>query len=489
MGNVFCLKKCCYRKDSSPCKTIQVLAEKKCEKLAVALYDLDVKCEAILKFSTGDQLVVEDDSDADWYVARHIGNQAKGFVPKIYLAIDENARNEDWFFGAIDRKDSERILLQPINKPGAFMIRNSRITGVYALSVKAAISEIEEVVRHYKIRTLDNGGFFITPSTTFPTLQALVTSYSAAANGLCCKLEKPCNKPQPTMPNPSSVIRDEYEIPYSSLKFDDNCLGKGNFGEVYHGYWNETFEVAIKRVRNNGVNSREFLREVSVMKTIKHPQIVCLYAVCTEEEPFCIVMEYMNRGNLRNYMRNGTGAALKLSSLVNIAAQIADGMKYLENSNLLHRDLAARNILVGENNVVKLADFGLARIMEDTIYVAKGGKFPIKWTAPEALYGKFSIKSDVWSYGVVLYEVFSHGADPYPGLDNKQVYTLITTQNYQMAKPNDPQCTDAVYKIMLLCWKKKPSDRPTFDYLYHFFTDYHVTSEGSYQDSESYVNS
>ncbi|GBN36403.1 Tyrosine-protein kinase SRK3 [Araneus ventricosus] len=161
-------------------------------------------------------------------------------------------------------------------------------------------------------------------------------------------------------------------------------------------------------------------------------------------------------------------------------------MMHLEANNMIHRDLAARNILVGDGGIVKLADFGLARIVDEAVYVASGGgKLPIRWAAPEAYTtGEFTIKSDVWSFGIVLYEIFTHGETPYSGMTNSQVSQLITKQDYRMPKPSDPDCIDAVYEIMTMCWKKEPKDRPTFEFLYHFFTDFPVSSETSYREAE-----
>lgn len=159
------------------------------------------------------------------------------------------------------------------------------------------------------------------------------------------------------------------------------------------------------------------------------------------------------------------------------------GMSYLEEHSYIHRDLAARNILVGEGNVCKVADFGLARVIKEDIYNPREGtKFPIKWTAPEAaLYNRFSIKSDVWSFGVTVSEVITKGAMPYPGMNNRQVLEAAD-RGYRMPIPEG--CPEPLYNIMLTCWKTEPEDRPTFESLKALLEDYYISAvEGAYVDN------
>ena len=212
------------------------------------------------------------------------------------------------------------------------------------------------------------------------------------------------------------------------------------------------------------------------MKTLRHPQLVHLYAVCTREEPIYIVMELMKHGSLLEYLRKSEGRPLKLPQLINMSAQVASGMAYLEEQNYIHRDLAARNILVGENLICKVADFGLARVIDEDQYpyeAHESVKLPIKWTAPEAaLYNQFSIKSDVWSFGIVLYEIITYGLFPYRGMTNTEVLERIQT-GYRMECP--PNCPKKLHDIMNKCWHKDPDFRPTFKSLQaqmeDFFTD------------------
>ena len=215
---------------------------------------------------------------------------------------------------------------------------------------------------------------------------------------------------------------DQWEVARESLKLE-KLLGSGNFGEVWQGTWNDTTKVAIKTLKPGTMNPQAFLNEAELMKKLIFPKLVQLYAVCSRDEPIYIVTELMPKGSLLEYLRSDEGRAEKLTSLVDMAAQIAEGMAFLEKHGFVHRDLAARNILVGENNNVKVADFGLSRLLEEDIYEPQeGAKFPIKWTAPEAcLKHQFSIKSDVWSYGILLTELVTYGRIPYPGMNNRQV--------------------------------------------------------------------
>ncbi|KAK7945409.1 hypothetical protein WMY93_001137 [Mugilogobius chulae] len=189
-----------------------------------------------------------------------------------------------------------------------------------------------------------------------------------------------------------------------------------------------------------------------------------LYAVITKRRPYVI--------SSQRYLWNGmeTGCGGGKSNVIR-----------LKRRHYIHRDLRAANVLVSESLLCKIADFGLARVIEDDEYSPReGAKFPIKWTAPEAIhYGSFTIKSDMWSFGVLLYEIITYGKMPYPGMSKVEVMTGIQ-RGYRMPQPEN--CPSELYDIMQSCWKEKPQDRPTFDYLQSVLDDFYTATEAQYQE-------
>ena len=354
---------------------------------------------------------------------------------------------------------------------GTYLIRESESQpGNYSLSVRDG-----DTVKHYRIRKADSGAFYIAPRTMCMTLDDLVRHYQQQADGLCTRLTNACPKSEaPRTRDLAYNTKDEWEIDRSSIKLQRR-LGAGQFGEVWQGLWNGTTNVAVKTLKPGTMSPSDFLAEATIMKKLQHEKLVQLYAVCTAAEPIYIVTELMKHGSLLDYLQKGEGRNLKLPELVDIGAQIASGMAYLEAQHFIHRDLAARNVLVGDGNIVKIADFGLARLIQDDEYTAReGAKFPIKWTAPEAaLYNRFTIKSDVWSFGILLAELITHGRIPYPGMTNGEVLAKVE-QGYRMPPP--PGCPDPLYQIMLSCWKSEPDERPTFEYLKYQLEDYFVSA-------------
>ncbi|KAJ7373835.1 hypothetical protein OS493_009157 [Desmophyllum pertusum] len=397
--------------------------------LFVALYDYEARTAEDLSFKKGENLEVININDtlngADWWQARSLVTNTVGYIPSNYVAPASSLKSEDWFFGPIKRVDAEKMLLMH-GESGSFLIRESESKpGDFSLSLRDG-----EIVKHYRIRSMDSGGFYIAHRAKFGTLSELVEHYRENADGLVIKLNKPC--PTLQVPTPKDLAyntKDQWEIPRESIRLVQR-LGQGQFGE---------------------------------------------------EEPFYIVTELMEGGSLLDVLKSPPGQELQLPQLIYMSAQTAAGMAYLEINNYIHRDLAARNILVGKNNVVKICDFGLSRIIDEGEYNARAGaKFPIKWTAPEAaLFNKFTIKSDVWAFGILLTELITYGRVPYPGMGNAEVLAQVD-RGYRMPCPAN--CPPSLYNIMTDCWKADPMLRPTFETLNWRLEDFFVMDTTNYAD-------
>uniref|UniRef100_A0AAQ5ZWR4 non-specific protein-tyrosine kinase n=1 Tax=Amphiprion ocellaris TaxID=80972 RepID=A0AAQ5ZWR4_AMPOC len=276
----------------------------------------------------------------------------------------------------------------------------------------------------------------------------------------------------------SGYIPSNYVAPVDSIQAEDWYFGKLGRKDA-----ERQLLSTVKTLKPGTMSPESFLEEAQIMKKLRHDKLVQLYAVVSEE-PIYIVTEYMGKGSLLDFLKDGEGRGLKLPNLVDMAAQVAAGMAYIERMNYIHRDLRSANILVGDNLVCKIADFGLARLIEDNEYTARqGAKFPIKWTAPEAaLYGKFTIKSDVWSFGILLTELVTKGRVPYPGMNNREVLEQVE-RGYRMPCPQD--CPSSLHELMLQCWKKDAEERPTFEYLQAFLEDYFTATEPQYQPGDN----
>ena len=259
------------------------------------------------------------------------------------------------------------------------------------------------------------------------------------------------------------VTLDDWKIEHKCIEFNGK-LSDGVFNETWAGMWNGTTSVAVITPKPGLMTVSDFLAEAQIMKNLQHDKLIKLYGVCTQGVLY-IVTELMKHGNLLDYLIKGEGQYLKLPELINISAQVANGMAYLESQHYIHGDLAARNILVGEGNIVKIGGFSLACSVVDGKYsVKQEDKIPVRWTAPDAPFNGFTIKSDVWSFGVFLTELVTHGRIPYTWMTNDEVLAQVT-QGYRMRQPLG--CPDPLYQIMLKCWNTKPEERPTFESLKH----------------------
>ncbi|EGV96520.1 Focal adhesion kinase 1 [Cricetulus griseus] len=256
----------------------------------------------------------------------------------------------------------------------------------------------------------------------------------------------------------------DYEIQRERIELG-RCIGEGQFGDVHQGVYlspeNPALAVAIKTCKNCTSDSvrEKFLQEALTMRQFDHPHIVKLIGVITEN-PVWIIMELCTLGELRSFLQVRK-YSLDLASLILYAYQLSTALAYLESKRFVHRDIAARNVLVSSNDCVKLGDFGLSRYMEDsTYYKASKGKLPIKWMAPESInFRRFTSASDVWMFGVCMWEILMHGVKPFQGVKNNDVIGRI--ENGERL-PMPPNCPPTLYSLMTKCWAYDPSRRPRF---------------------------
>ncbi|XP_074445387.1 ephrin type-A receptor 5 isoform X17 [Larus michahellis] len=272
-----------------------------------------------------------------------------------------------------------------------------------------------------------------------------------------------------TYEDPNQAVHEFAKEIEASCITIERVIGAGEFGEVCSGrlklQGKRELPVAIKtlKVGYTEKQRRDFLGEASIMGQFDHPNIIHLEGVVTKSKPVMIVTEYMENGSLDTFLKKNDGQ-FTVIQLVGMLRGIASGMKYLSDMGYVHRDLAARNILINSNLVCKVSDFGLSRVLEDdpeAAYTTRGGKIPIRWTAPEAIaFRKFTSASDVWSYGIVMWEVMSYGERPYWEMTNQDVIKAVE-EGYRLPSPMD--CPAALYQLMLDCWQKDRNSRPKFD--------------------------
>ncbi|XP_036163517.1 fibroblast growth factor receptor 2 isoform X7 [Myotis myotis] len=281
----------------------------------------------------------------------------------------------------------------------------------------------------------------------------------------------------------------KWEFPRDKLTLG-KPLGEGCFGQVVMAEAvgvdkdkpKEAVTVAVKMLKDDATEKdlSDLVSEMEMMKMIgKHKNIINLLGACTQDGPLYVIVEYAAKGNLREYLRARRPPGMEYSydinhvpeeqmtfkDLVSCTYQLARGMEYLASQKCIHRDLAARNVLVTENNVMKIADFGLARDINNIDYYKKttNGRLPVKWMAPEALFDRvYTHQSDVWSFGVLMWEIFTLGGSPYPGIPVEELFKLLK-EGHRMDKPAN--CTNELYMMMRDCWHAVPSQRPTFKQL------------------------
>ncbi|XP_021573681.1 fibroblast growth factor receptor 3 [Carlito syrichta] len=321
---------------------------------------------------------------------------------------------------------------------------------------------------------------------------SLESSSSMSSNAPLVRITRLSSGEGPALANVSELelpADPKWELSRARLTLG-KPLGEGCFGQVVmaeaigidRDRAAKPVTVAVKMLKDDATDKdlSDLVSEMEMMKMIgRHKNIINLLGACTQGGPLYVLVEYAAKGNLREYLRARRPPGMDYSfdtcklpeeqltfkDLVSCAYQVARGMEYLASQKCIHRDLAARNVLVTEDNVMKIADFGLARDVHNLDYYKKttNGRLPVKWMAPEALFDRvYTHQSDVWSFGVLLWEIFTLGGSPYPGIPVEELFKLLK-EGHRMDKPAN--CTHDLYMVMRECWHAAPSQRPTFKQL------------------------
>uniref|UniRef100_A0A8D2KSM0 Tyrosine-protein kinase n=1 Tax=Varanus komodoensis TaxID=61221 RepID=A0A8D2KSM0_VARKO len=399
-------------------------------------------------------------------------------APQVEKLLATTAHEKQiWYHGSITREQAESRLYSGAQPDGKFLMRQKREKGMYALSLIYG-----KTVYHYRIKQDKAGKYSVEDGTKFDTLWqatehyqlrlwngeslddgvgkvgmhtvSLSFSLGAGAGARILPMDTSCY--ESPYSDPEELKERKLFLKRSNLMVDEVELGSGNFGCVRKGVYKmkkKQIDVAIKMLKsgNERTERDDMMKEAQIMHQLDNPYIVRVIGVC-EAEALMLVMEMASGGPLNKFLSSKRDE-ITVSNVVELMHQVAIGMKYLEEKNFVHRDLAARNVLLVNQHYAKISDFGLSKALaaDDSYYLAKTtGKWPLKWYAPECiLYRKFSSKSDVWSYGVTMWEAFSYGQKPYKKMKGPEVMAFIE-EGKRMECP--PKCPPEMYKLMQQCW-------------------------------------
>ncbi|XP_044283424.1 tyrosine-protein kinase BTK [Varanus komodoensis] len=435
----------------------------------VALYDYAPMNEQDLELQKGEEYLILEESNESWWRAQDV-NGKQGYIPSNYVTETRDSLEIfEWYLKNITRRQAEQLLKKE-GKDGGFIVRDSiSKTGKYTVSVFAkSTGDAQGTIRHYVVCSTPQNQYFLAEKHLFSTIPELINYHQHNSGGLISRLKYPVSSQQKTAPSTAGLGYGAWEIDPKDLTFLKE-LGTGQFGVVKHGKWKGQYDVAVKMIKEGSMSEDAFIDEAKVMMNLSHGKLVQLFGVCTKERPIMIITEYLSKGCLLNYLRD-TRRSAQASELLEMCKDVCEAMEYLESKQFLHRDLAARNCLVSEQGAVKVSDFGLSRYVLDDDYISSmGSKFPVRWSPPEVLlYSKFSSKSDVWAFGVLMWEVYTLGKMPYERFSNSET-TEHVTKGLRLYRPH--LASERVYAIMYSCWHEKAEERPTFQVLLKHITD------------------
>ena len=288
----------------------------------------------------------------------------------------------------------------------------------------------------------------------------------------------------PKLPPPRTCYSRlrELEIKRKEIKLVSK-IGENFWDEILEGIWQQNINVSVSLPKPNNYQPSEVIEQIEIMKKLQNPNIIKLYGISTTENPIYILTDLMKPGSLLKFLRDSKDS-LENDMLLQISVEVTRGMAYLHTHYIIHRDIRADNILIGENNVCKIAGLNLIKKVDETTHTFNGSsdeKIPIKWAAPEVItHHTFSTRSDVWSFGIFLYEVVTYGNIPYPGFNNQTVVHKIKS-GYRMPCPDN--CPVEVHEIMMECWEEKPDSRPSSVIIPQMLRD---LTDSEHDDEESF---
>ncbi|KAK0400695.1 hypothetical protein QR680_015403 [Steinernema hermaphroditum] len=361
--------------------------------------------------------------------------------------------HQPYYHGFLPRDDALLLL----EKPGDFLVRQTDVNQhgrAFVISVRCALGNVEHIVLY---RTKDDQRWMGCGAVRFDTIPQLVDYYK----------KRSINEKSTQLIH--GIPRQWWQL-YNDQIHLEKALGSGQYGEVWLGTFKFTmactpFPVAVKLLRSGAASKKEdrvqLIKEARLSQSFHHLNVVSVYGVAMQREPIMIVMELADGGSLLKLLRE-RGTSLSLTRHIELALEASSGLEYLEKMKCVHRDIAARNCLMSTVNdklVVKISDFGLSTIGEAKIDDPTT-KMAIRWLAPEVLTDfAFSHKSDVWAFGVLLYEIFSDGDVPYPGFSNQEVRDKVMSM-YRMEPPRTTP--KLIAELIQACWQQNPKDRPDF---------------------------